>query len=52
MEEEDKQYLLQAILDVINSIDRFSQSRDANVDYQELLLKLDFFTTDTGKYEC
>ncbi len=42
MEEEDKQYLLQAILDVINSIDRFSQSRDANVDYQELMLKLDF----------
>ncbi|CAB4012382.1 Nuclear pore complex Nup107 [Paramuricea clavata] len=42
MEEEDKQYLLQAIFDVINSIDRFSQSRDANVDYQELMLKLDF----------
>ncbi len=42
MEEEDKQYLLQAILDVINSLDRFSQSRDANVDYQELMLKLDF----------
>ena len=42
MEEEDKQYLLQAIFDVINSIDRFSQSRDANVNYQELMLKLDF----------
>ncbi|CAB3997955.1 Hypothetical predicted protein, partial [Paramuricea clavata] len=42
MEEEDKQYLLQAIFDVINSIDRFSQSRDTNVDYQELMLKLDF----------
>jgi hypothetical protein len=42
MEEEDKQYLLQAIFDVINSIDRFSQYRDANVDYQELMLKIDF----------
>jgi hypothetical protein len=42
MEEEDKQYLLQAIFDVINSIDRFSQSQDANVNYQELMLKLDF----------
>ncbi len=42
MEEEEKQYLLQAIFYVINSIDRFSQSQDANVDYQELMLKLDF----------
>jgi hypothetical protein len=42
MEEEDKQYLLQAIFDVINSIDRFSQSRDVNIDYQELMMKLDF----------
>ena len=36
MEEEDKQYLLQP------TGDRFSQSRDANIDYQELMMKLNF----------
>ena len=42
MEEEDKQYLLQAVFDVISSLDHFSQSRDSSVDYQEVMLKLDF----------
>ena len=43
MEEEDKQYLLQAVFDVMSSLDHFSQSRHLSVDYQELMLKLDFF---------
>ena len=42
MEEEDKHYLLQAVFDVISSLDHFSQSRDSSVDHQELMLKLDF----------
>ena len=42
MEEEYKQYLLQAVFDVISSLDHFSQSRDSSVDYQEVMLKLDF----------
>ena len=34
--------MLQAVFDVISSLDHFSQSRDSSVDYQELMLKLDF----------
>ena len=42
MDDDDKQYLLDAVHSVINILDRFMQSGDTSIDFQRLLLKLDY----------